>query len=66
VQSGDLISCSHDAVIRVFDDAGKVIETHEQPPNSGRRGRWGYATALDAPIRSAMEVALKAIQLSHK
>jgi hypothetical protein len=23
-------SCSHDAVIRVFDQAGNVIETHEQ------------------------------------
>jgi len=22
-------SCSHDAVIRVYDDAGNVIETHE-------------------------------------
>src|SRR4030095_11753731 len=24
-----LQSCSHDAVIRVYDDAGNVIETHE-------------------------------------
>jgi hypothetical protein len=24
-------SQSHDAVIRVYDEAGKVIETHEQP-----------------------------------
>ena len=24
-------SRSHDAVIRVFDDAGNVIQTHEQP-----------------------------------
>jgi hypothetical protein len=23
-------SCSHDAVIRVYDDAGNVIETHQQ------------------------------------
>jgi hypothetical protein len=23
------ISCSHDAVIRVYDEAGNVIETHE-------------------------------------
>jgi hypothetical protein len=23
-------TCSHDAVIRVFDEAGNVIETHEQ------------------------------------
>jgi hypothetical protein len=23
-------SCSHDAMIRVFDEAGNVLETHEQ------------------------------------
>ena len=23
-------SCSHDAVIRIYDDSGNVIETHEQ------------------------------------
>jgi hypothetical protein len=27
-------SRSHDAVIRVFDDAGNVIETHEQGASS--------------------------------
>jgi hypothetical protein len=30
-------SRSHDAVIRVFDDAGKVIETHE---HKGDFGEW--------------------------
>jgi len=27
----------HDAVIRVYDDAGNLIETHEQP---GKFKRW--------------------------
>jgi hypothetical protein len=26
-----VFSRSHDAVIRVYDEAGNVIETHEQP-----------------------------------
>ncbi|HEV3100459.1 MAG TPA: hypothetical protein VGY75_12165 [Candidatus Udaeobacter sp.] len=28
-------SCSHDAVIRVYDEAGKVIETHEEAGDFG-------------------------------
>ena len=32
-----LRSCSHDAVIRVYDDAGNVIETHK---------RWGFQRAV--------------------
>ena len=35
------LSRSHDAVIRVYDDAGNVIDTHEQVAisKSGREGR---------------------------
>jgi len=29
IQSAKVNSRSHDAVIRVYDDAGNVIETHE-------------------------------------
>jgi hypothetical protein len=29
IRYGKFYSRSHDAVIRVYDDAGKVIETHE-------------------------------------
>jgi hypothetical protein len=32
-------SRSHDAVIRVYDDGGKVIETHEQAAIAKRRDR---------------------------
>jgi hypothetical protein len=28
-------SCSHDAVIRVYDNAGNVIETHEHAATPG-------------------------------
>jgi hypothetical protein len=31
---GQVFSCSHDAVIRVYDQAGNVIETHEHAGDS--------------------------------
>ena len=33
VSYAKFFSRSHDAVIRVYDDAGKVIQTHEQAGN---------------------------------
>jgi hypothetical protein len=30
-------TCSHDAVIRVYDEAGNVIETHQHAGSSKRR-----------------------------
>jgi hypothetical protein len=32
-----LYSCSHDAVIRLYDDAGNVIEMHEDAGDSKER-----------------------------
>jgi hypothetical protein len=32
IEYAKFYSRSHDAVIRVYDDAGNVIETHEQTP----------------------------------
>jgi hypothetical protein len=37
-------SRSHDAVIRVYDDAGNVIETHETPVSSKSREHLSYET----------------------
>jgi hypothetical protein len=48
-------SRSHDAVIRVYDDEGNVIETHKNmpwPPRSGNRNEpiaAGAARALAQP-----------------
>ena len=42
-------SRSHDAVIRVYDDAGKVIETHEQAGDF----KEGWDSASQMPNNSA-------------
>jgi hypothetical protein len=31
MQNNSVDSCSHDVVIRVYHNAGKVIEVHEKP-----------------------------------
>ena len=49
-------SRSHDAVIRAYDDAGNVIETHEleraiqRTGERGARQRAAYATTRDGPL----------------
>jgi len=37
IAASDTHSCSHDAVIRVYDDSGSVIETHQ---HIGDRKEW--------------------------
>jgi hypothetical protein len=44
-------SRSHDAVIRVYDDAGNVIETHEHKGELKRKPRRGEASRLNGEIQ---------------
>ena len=46
-------SCSHDAVIRVHDTAGNVIETHEQTGDLPR-----LVLLRSSPIRRHLQVGL--------
>ena len=63
---GRVYSRSHDAVIRVCDEAGKVIETHEQAGDfkepelikSDGAAAWTFVTVATVPVASCV-VAFK-------
>ena len=44
VEYAKFYSRSHDAVIRVYDEAGNVIETHEHKGDFKEPMKWGYAS----------------------
>jgi len=44
-------SRSHDAVIRVYDDAGNVIETHEHVKSQPRLEVVSYSAVESSPLK---------------